>query len=195
MFKERLFNRSIAAAIIMALVLCLGACSAQNSDQPQESQQPEASIPPADISNTDEIFTKELEPLKYEDGEQMESPFYRVVNGDDGLSYEVQPKGEDETLFLPIDSVIYIVGSPEECKIEKVSFDYTPEDGETETIEQYRIYATSNTGGVLDSDDNAAASGGEKAPAVSGTKGKGAGSNSAPEKTQPAPDEAADLGN
>lgn len=182
MFKGKLFNRSITAAIIMALVLCLGACSAQNSDQPQESQQPEASIPPADISNTDEIFTKELEPLKYEDGEQMESPFYRVVNGDDGLSYEVQPKGEDEPLFLPIDSVIYIVGSPEECKVEKVSFDYTPEDGETETIEQYRIYATSNTGGVLDSDGNAVASGGEDDPVAGGTKGNGAESSSAPEK-------------
>ena len=107
---------------------------------------------PPDITDAAEDFTKELEPLKYKDGEQVESPFYRVISENNELFYEVQPKGEDKPMRLPIDSVIYIVGSPEECKVEKVSFDYTPDGGETETIEQYRIYATSNTGGVLDED-------------------------------------------
>ena len=63
---------------------------------------------------------------------------------DGELCYEVQVEGDDEPTQVPIDSVIYIVGSPEECKLEKVSFSYAQEGGEPEVIEQYRIYATSN---------------------------------------------------
>ena len=48
-----------------------------------------------------------------------------------------------------VHSVIYIVGSPEECKLEKVSFSYTQEGGEPEVVEQYRIYATSNAAAAL----------------------------------------------
>lgn len=62
----------------------------------QGNQKPTVSIPPADITDAVEDFTKELEPLKYEDGEQGESPFYRVVGENNELFYEVQPKGEDE---------------------------------------------------------------------------------------------------
>ena len=91
-----------------------------------------------------------------------------MVGENNELFYEVQPKGEDEPMRLPIDSVIYIVGSPEECKVEKVSFDYTPDGGETETIEQYRIYATSNTGGVLDENGNPVV--GEGAPVEDSTE-------------------------
>lgn len=156
MFKTILFGKRIAivAAVLMALCLCMTGCNSQNADQAQGSQKPAVSIPPADITDAAEDFTKELDPLQYKDGEQVESPFYRVITENNKLFYEVQPKGEDEPMRLPIDSVIYIVGSPEECKVEKVSFDYTPDGGETETIEQYRIYATSNTGGVLDEDGN-----------------------------------------
>ena len=156
MFKTISFGKRIAivVAMFMALCLCMTGCNSQGEDPAHGSQKPAVSIPPADITDAAEDFTKELEPLKYKDGEQVESPFYRVISENNVLFYEVQPKGEDKPMRLPIDSVIYIVGSPEECKVEKVSFDYTPDGGETETIEQYRIYATSNTGGVLDEDGN-----------------------------------------
>ena len=48
-----------------------------------------------------------------------------------------------------VHSVIYIVGSPEECKLEKVSFSYTQEGGEPEVVEQYRIHATSNAAAAV----------------------------------------------
>ena len=154
MFKTISFGKRIAivVAMFMALCLCMTGCNSQGEDPAHGSQKPAVSIPPADITDAAEDFTKELEPLKYKDGEQVESPFYRVISENNELFEEVQPKGDDKPMRLPIDSVIYIVGSPEECKVEKVSFDYTPDGGETETIEQYRIYATSNTGGVLDED-------------------------------------------
>lgn len=170
MFKPVSFGKRIAiiAAVFMVLCLCMTGCNSQGEDPAQGNQKPTVSIPPADITDAVEDFTKELEPLKYEDGEQGESPFYRVVGENNELFYEVQPKGEDEPMRLPIDSVIYIVGSPEECKVEKVSFDYTPDGWETETIEQYRIYATSNTGGVLDENGNPVV--GEGAPVEDSTE-------------------------
>ena len=105
MFKPVSFGKRIAiiAAVFMVLCLCMTGCNSQGEDPAQGNQKPTVSIPPADITDAVEDFTKELEPLKYEDGEQGESPFYRVVGENNELFYEVQPKGEDEPMRLPID--------------------------------------------------------------------------------------------
>ena len=110
----------------------------------RQKEEPAASIPPAEISDQAEEFSKPLVPLENREGEDVESPYYRISTVDGELCYEVQVEGDDEPTQVPIDSVIYIVGSPEECKLEKVSFSYAQEGGEPEVIEQYRIYATSN---------------------------------------------------
>ena len=81
MFKPVSFGKRIAiiAAVFMVLCLCMTGCNSQGEDPAQGNQKPTVSIPPADITDAVEDFTKELEPLKYEDGEQGESPFYRVA--------------------------------------------------------------------------------------------------------------------
>lgn len=131
-----MFKKTIAISLSVATLLCLAACG------PKE--EPAASIPPAEISDQAEEFSKPLVPLENREGKDVESPYYRISTVDGELCYEVQVEGEDEPTQVPIDSVIYIVGSPEECKLEKVSFSYAQEGGEAETVEQYRIYATSN---------------------------------------------------
>lgn len=131
-----MFKKTIAISLSVATLLCLAACG------PKE--EPAASIPPAEISDQAEEFSKPLVPLENREGEDVESPYYRITTVDGELCYEVQVEGEDEPTQVPIDSVIYIVGSPEECKLEKVSFSYAQEGEEAETVEQYRIYATSN---------------------------------------------------
>lgn len=140
-----MFKKFISMFIAALFLLALAACAPANQDQPQmDEQSSSASIPPAEITDQTEDMTKELVPLEHEEGEQLESLYYRIVQNDGELNYEVQPKGEEKTMLLPMDSVIYIVSSPDECKVEKVSFQYKPDGGEAETIEQYRIYVTSS---------------------------------------------------
>lgn len=135
-----MFKKIIAMFLSVATLMCLAAC------EPKES--PSESIPPAEISEKTEDFNKRLVPLKDWDEEKAESPYYRITTVDGQLCYEVQVDGEEKPTQVPIDSVIYIVGSPNECRLEKVNFEYTPEGGETELVEQYRIYVTSNGAGA-----------------------------------------------
>lgn len=136
-----MFKKTIAMSLSIAALLCLAACG------PKE--EPAASIPPAEITGQSEEFSKPIVPLEAGEGEEVESPYYRIATVDGTLCYEVRVEGEDEPTQVPIDSVIYIVGSPEECKLEKVSFSYTQEGGEPEVVEQYRIYATSNAAAAV----------------------------------------------
>ena len=128
----------ITLILSAATLLCLTSCG-QPAENDAESS--EVSVVPADISKETNDFTKTLIPLDYEEGEDIVSPYYRITKDDDGnMCYEVQVEGEDEPTQIPIDSVIYIVSDPSECRLEKVSFEYTPADGESEIIEQYRIF-------------------------------------------------------
>lgn len=136
-----MFKKPIAMSLSVAALLCLAACG------PKE--EPAASIPPAEITDQAEEFSKPMVPLEAVEGEELESPYYRIATVDGTLCYEVQVEGEDEPTQVPIHSVIYIVGSPEECKLEKVSFSYAQEGGEPEVVEQYRIYATSNAAAAV----------------------------------------------
>ena len=90
MFKTISFGKRIAivVAMFMALCLCMTGCNSQGEDPAHGSQKPAVSIPPADITDAAEDFTKELEPLKYKDGEQVESPFYRVISENNELFYD-----------------------------------------------------------------------------------------------------------
>lgn len=132
-----MFKKTLVMTLSIAALMCLAACGPKD--------EPAASIPPAEITDQAEEFSKPLVPLENREGEDVESPYYRIATVDGELCYEVQVAGEEEPTQIPIESVIYIVGSANECKLEKVNFSYTPEGGETEIIEQYRIYATSNT--------------------------------------------------
>lgn len=142
-----MFKKVIAMSLSIAALMCLAACG------PKEK--PAASITPAEIADQTEEFSKPLVPLEGREGEDVESPYYRVVTADGQVCYEVQVAGEEEPTQIPIESVIYIVGSANECKLEKVNFSYTPEGGETEIIEQYRIYATSNTASLTGGEEPA----------------------------------------
>lgn len=142
-----MFKKVISMSLSIAALMCLAACG------PKE--EPAASIPPAEITDQTEEFSKPLVPLEGREGEDVESPYYRVVTADGQVCYEVQVAGEEEPTQIPIESVIYIVGSANECKLEKVNFSYTPEGGETEVIEQYRIYATSNTASLTGGEEPA----------------------------------------
>lgn len=156
-----MFKKTLVMTLSIAALMCLAACGPKD--------EPAASIPPAEITDQAEEFSKPLVPLENREGEDVESPYYRIATVDGELCYEVQVAGEEEPTQIPIESVIYIVGSANECKLEKVNFSYTPEGGETEIIEQYRIYATSNT---------ASLTGGEE-PAE-----EGSGENEAPGETE-----------
>ena len=135
-----MFRKTIALSLSAAALLCLAACGPQEGTAP-----PEASVTPAEIGEQTEEFSKPLAPFKYQKGEEMESLYYHTATVEGNLCYEVQPEGE-ERMQVPIDSVIYVVSDPSECRVEKVNFEYTREGGETEVMEQYRIYATANNG-------------------------------------------------
>ena len=140
-------KKAIAMTLSIAALLCLAACGPTTNPEP--APDPAASIAPAAITDQTEELSEKLIPLDYQEGEMGESPYYRIASVDGQLCYEVQIEGEEERTQVPIDSVIYLVSSPEECRLEKVSFQYTPEGGETETVEQYRIYVLSGSGGVF----------------------------------------------
>lgn len=147
-----MFHKTIIFILSIALLLGLSACTVKEESSAE-------SIPSAEINGEEEQLSKKLVPLDYQEGEEVESLYYRINKVDGQLCYEVQPEGEKERMQIPVDSVIYIVSSPDECRIEKVSFDYTPEDGETQTIEQYRIYVTSNSGVETDPGEASTSSG------------------------------------
>lgn len=157
-----MFKKPIAMSLSIAALLCLAACG------PKE--EPAASIPPAEITDQAEEFSKPIVPLEAVEGEELESPYYRIATVHGTLCYEVQVEGEDEPTQVPIDSVIYIVGSPEECKLEKVSFSYAQKGGEPEVIEQYRIYATSNAPATVTEVDRQDETGSKEDVAPDGTE-------------------------
>lgn len=157
-----MFKKTIAMSLSVAALLCLAACG--------PAEDPTVSIPPAEITDQAEEFSKPIVPLEPGEGEELESPYYRIATVDGTLCYEVQVEGEDEPTQVPIDSVIYIVGSPQECKLEKVSFSYTQEGGEPEIVEQYRIYATSNAAATVTEMDPQDETGSDEEVAPEGTE-------------------------
>lgn len=58
-------------------------------------------------------FHKELEPVKYQEWEEVESVYYKTVFVNDEPYYEVQPVGEEPLQFPVADAVIYGVDDGE----------------------------------------------------------------------------------
>lgn len=61
----------------------------------------------ANIADQTTEFHKELEPVKYQEWEEVESVYYKTVFVDDEPCYEVQPVGEEPLQFPVADAVIY----------------------------------------------------------------------------------------
>lgn len=59
------------------------------------------------IKNQESEFHKELEPVKYQEWEEVESVYYKTVFVNDEPCYEVQPVGEEPLQFPVADAVIY----------------------------------------------------------------------------------------
>ena len=104
-----MFHKTIIFILSIALLLGLSACTVKEESSAE-------SIPSAEINGEEEQLSKKLVPLDYQEGEEVESLYYRINKVDGQLCYEVQPEGEKERMQIPVDSVIYIVSSPDESK-------------------------------------------------------------------------------
>lgn len=98
------------------------------------------------IENETNDYEKKLVPLDLIPGETTDgSLYYRSVIEDGEVCYEIRPEGEEATTVPVSSAVIYVVENPEDCKVVKVSFDYVV-DGESEHVEQYRIFSLPDAG-------------------------------------------------
>lgn len=144
--------RKLIAFLMTALmIVSLAACGKKAADSSgAASSDPgpvDGSYAAVSIENETNDYEKKLVPLDLIPGETTDgSLYYRSVVKDDEVCYEIQPEGEEEPMTIPVSSaVIYVVENPEDCKVAKVSFDYVV-DGESEHVEQYRIFSLPDAG-------------------------------------------------
>lgn len=143
--------RKLIAFLMTALmIVSLAACGKKAADSSgAASSDPgpvDGSYAAVSIENETNDYEKKLVPLDLIPGETTDgSLYYRSVAKDGEVCYEIQPEGE-EIMTVPVSSaVIYVVENPEDCKVVKVSFDYVV-DGESEHVEQYRIFSLPDAG-------------------------------------------------
>lgn len=147
----------ILAVFALLLVGCSGSSSASSGSISEEKET--YTNTSATIENEENVFAKKLVPLDLEPGEEVDSLYYKFAMEDGDACYTVQPKDE-ELMKVPVNSsVIYLVNDPEGCKIEKVEFDFTLDGGETEHVEQYRIYSLVQSSKITVTGDGNAAEG------------------------------------
>lgn len=144
-------RKLISFLMIALMIVSLAACGkkAADSSGTAGSSDPgpmDGSYAAVSIENETNDYEKKLVPLDLIPGETTDgSLYYRSVVKDDEVCYEIQPEGE-EPMTIPVSSaVIYVVENPEDCKVAKVSFDYVV-DGESEHVEQYRIFSLPDAG-------------------------------------------------
>lgn len=144
--------RKLIAFLMTALmIVSLAACGKKAADSSGggASSDPgttDGSYAAVSIENEINDYEKKLVPLDLIPGETTDgSLYYRSVVEDGEVCYEIRPEGE-EAMIVPVSSaVIYVVENPEDCKVAKVSFDYVV-DGESEHVEQYRIFSLPDAG-------------------------------------------------
>ena len=123
-------KRFFGVIMMFVIILSLAACGDKNNAA--DGQQ---SIPTG-IENEEKEFHKALIPVKYLEGEEVQSTYYKTVFQDDEAYYEVQPDGGEETIRIPISSTdIYGVEDGENY-LEKVTLSL--DDGQT--VEQYQLF-------------------------------------------------------
>lgn len=165
--------RKLISFLMTALmIVSLAACGKNPADSSSSGAGASSDPGPVDgsyaavsIENETNDYEKKLVPLDLIPGETTDgSLYYRSVVEDGEVCYEIQPEGE-ETMTIPVSSaIIYVVENPEDCKVVKVSFDYVV-DGESEHVEQYRIFSLPDAGISVNGDG----AGSEAAPADGAT--------------------------
>lgn len=187
--------RKLISFLMTALmIVSLAACSKNPADSSGAgaSSDPgpvDGSYAAVSIENETNDYEKKLVPLDLIPGETTDgSLYYHSAVKDGEVCYEIQPEGE-ETMTIPVSSaVIYVVENPEDCKVAKVSFDYVV-DGESEHVEQYRIFSLPDAGISVNGDgagSETAADGATSADTSAAVEGDG--SSPAGEADIPGPD-------
>lgn len=126
---------------------------------PKDQAEPDPTLPPVTIDDTQEEFTKDLVPVTYAPGETAESLYYKTVVVDGNTCYEVQPADESEPMRVPVNETVIYGMEEDDCYIKYVHLTLSGEDGEAMEISQYQIYAKLENAVLTLPENNANAAG------------------------------------
>lgn len=123
----------LAAVLSAGLVLCLTACSGSSPDY-------------TDVDFGDSQVHEELVPLEFEDGESVDSVYYkRTTDPKDGsAAYLVKRASDQEEAYLPMAKTVCYVDEElgDRAYYERVPLSYKVDGQEVETY-QYQIVTSS----------------------------------------------------
>lgn len=162
--KSRKYRSMFLAAVLSAgLVLCLTACSGSSPDgsggtepdgggttDPPKSEEvlevPEDASEYTDVDFGDSQVHEELVPLEFEDGESVDSVYYkRTTDPKDGsAAYLVKRASDQEEAYLPMAKTVCYVDEElgDRAYYERVPLSYKVDGQEVETY-QYQIVTSS----------------------------------------------------
>lgn len=119
--------------IILSLLMVASLAACGSTDDNTDNTD---NIGAASIADQETEFHKELEPVKYQEWEEVESVYYKTVFVDDEPCYEVQPVGEEPLQFPVADAVIYGIDDGNNF-VEKVTMKLNGEE-----FTQYQLNVT-----------------------------------------------------
>ena len=129
-------KKMFALLSLLIVVICLAAC---HPDGAANSQSDASSIPAAEIISHEEDFSLILAPVHYEEGEIVESLYYKIAFLDGESYFVVQPAGEEDPMLIPVsETVIYGIDEGE-CTLLRVNMEIEESD-ELIPISQYQMF-------------------------------------------------------
>ena len=125
--------------VLLSLLIAVACFAACQPDSTANSQSDTSSIPAAEIVSREEDFSLILAPVHYEEGEIVESLYYKMAFLDGESYFVVQPAGEEDPMLIPVsETVIYGIDEGE-CTLLRVSLELEEED-ELIPFSQYQMF-------------------------------------------------------
>lgn len=136
-------KKFLMIVLAMIMVFALVACGAEaNKEEPTKG-----AVADLEVSEISEpIYIVQLD---FEDGENVESAFYKRTANDNGDSMYMVKNTDGESVYMPVtDTVVYTSNEPE-CYYQEIKLAYKV-DGVPMEKTQYQIYITNSTNNTND---------------------------------------------
>lgn len=141
-------KKLILLFLIIQTIMALSACG--SGDDTVSDGESDLALLPASIDASDE-YEVALQPLNYEDGEIVESIYYRMRSQDDTTCYQVQPADAEEPMNLPLDETVIYAVEGDDCYLKRVNLDIG-QDAAPVHISQYQLFVRLESNAVYTPD-------------------------------------------
>jgi len=137
--RYHILKEFVCGALSAALaVCCLTACSAPN----------EQHLDPAEMGAITDFTVGDVEvheallPWQFEEGEEVENPYYKRTSDENGVNaYAVLKASDNQVAYLPMSNTVVYMGNSDDCYFERTTNTYKL-DGEDQTVVQFQLYVS-----------------------------------------------------